>query len=407
MAVTKNLFESVPGGVTLAKGFSAAALSVPVKNWKKPDLGLIVSDRPCSAAGTFTTNRVKASSVVWSRKQVPSNAIRALVVNSGNANACTGVRGARDNRAVAKAVAAALDCDPTAVLTASTGVIGRFLPVDAICAKVAPLAARLQSTPAAGSAVARAIMTTDTVKKETAVKVRCGRGTYAIGGCTKGSGMIHPNMATMLGFITTDAAIETAALNQIVKRVVAFTFNNLTIDGDTSTNDMALVLANGASGKQIRSEQELVVFEKALFSVCNSLCAQMAADGEGASRRIQVTVTGGASCKDAARTARAVAASNLVKTAVFGCDPNWGRIVCAIGYSGSRFSKKTMTVAINGVGVFASMHPLDFDKTSLAKELKKKVVCINIDLGIGEGTAVSHTCDLTYEYIRINAEYTT
>jgi glutamate N-acetyltransferase/amino-acid N-acetyltransferase len=259
-----------------------------------------------------------------------------------------------------------------------------------------------------GNQYSKAIMTTDTVEKEYAITVSFPKGDITIGGCVKGSGMIHPKMATMLGFITTDAAIAATALEPIVKRVVDWTFNNLTIDGDTSTNDMMLVAANGLSGVTIKTKAELQLFQDALFEVMNTLCAKIAEDGEGATKRIEINVIGGktyASCKAAAK---AIANSNLVKTAIFGNDPNWGRILCAIGYSGADFAMKGLKVQLCGTTVFAAGRPVKFDPKKVQKELRKKVVLIDVDLGQGSKTcAVAHTCDLSYDYIKINADYHT
>lgn len=250
-------------------------------------------------------------------------------------------------------------------------------------------------------------MTTDTVRKEAAVKVSTGNASYAIGGCTKGSGMIHPNMATMLAFISTDAQIGHRELNAIVKRVVNRTFNNLTVDGDTSTNDMVLVLANGVSGVAVVNAGEFALFEEALFTVCNELCIKIAADGEGATKRVEIHVSGAKTELDARKAAKAVANSNLTKTALFGNDPNWGRIACAVGYSGAPFSKEKMQIMLCGIPVFTNLQPAAFPEKQVSALLKKKVVTIDINLGIGDKTAIAHTCDLSYDYIRINAEYHT
>jgi glutamate N-acetyltransferase/amino-acid N-acetyltransferase len=262
-------------------------------------------------------------------------------------------------------------------------------------------------SPAGGSAFATAIMTTDTCRKEAAVILKLPEGDVVIGGCTKGSGMIHPNMATMLAFITTDARLDPKQLNAIVKRTVDRTFNNLTVDGDTSTNDMVLVLANGASGVSIASPRDCAAFEEGLYAICNDLCMRIAADGEGATKRVEIRVAGAASERDAKRAAKAVANSNLTKCALFGNDPNWGRISCAVGYSGARFSKEKMTILLCGVPVFKNLQPVAFDEKKLSKRLHEKVVAIDINLGIGDKSAIAHTCDFSYDYVKINAEYHT
>jgi glutamate N-acetyltransferase/amino-acid N-acetyltransferase len=236
--------------------------------------------------------------------------------------------------------------------------------------------------------------------------VTLGTKVVTVGGCAKGSGMIHPNMATMLAYVTTDAAIDKRELHAMVKRVADRTFNNLTVDGDTSTNDMLLVLANGASGARIGSAQR-AAFEQALFEVCNDLCAAIAADGEGATKRVEIHVKGGRTFTDARKAAKGIANSNLVKTALFGNDPNWGRILCAIGYSGASFSEKAIRVAIGPLVVCKALRPVAFDAAKMQKVLRAKVVPIHVDLGEGTQVAIAHTCDLTYDYIKINAEYTT
>jgi glutamate N-acetyltransferase/amino-acid N-acetyltransferase len=393
------------GGVTLAKGFRASGTKAGIKITGKNDLALLASDRPCRAAGAFTTNAIRASSVDWCERLLPQSAIRAVACNSGCANACTGVRGEKDTATFARLAAGALSVPQESVLIASTGVIGKFLPMDKISAglkKIAPLLSR-----SGGSLFAGAIMTTDLVKKEATVTVRLSGGAITIGGCCKGSGMIAPNMATMLAFITTDADIDEKLLNRIVKRCVDRTFNNLTVDGDTSTNDMTLVLANGASGVAVRTRADALAFEQGLYAVSNDLCKKIAADGEGATKRVEIRVSGGATETDAKRAAKAVAESSLTKCALYGNDPNWGRIACAVGYSGAPFSRETMTIRLCGVPVFRNLRPVPFDEKKLHRLLKEKVVTIAIDLGRGDKTAVAHTCDLSYEYVKINAEYHT
>jgi len=292
------------------------------------------------------------------------------------------------------------------VLVASTGVIGRHMPMDAVRDAMNGLIGACTSSKTGADAFAHAIMTTDTRPKQAARRVRTAMGTYVIGGCAKGSGMINPNLATMLAFVTTDARIGAQQVRTILKRVVDRTFNNLTIDGDMSTNDMILVLANGASGVRIGSEQRQQ-FEEALFEVCNDLCAEIAADGEGATKRIEIHVEGGRTHNEARMAAKAIANSNLVKTAIFGNDPNWGRILCAIGYSGASFSRSKIRVSIGKLDVCRALRPVAFAQKAMQKTLRAKVVPIHVDLGLGAHAAIAHTCDLTYDYVRINAEYTT
>jgi glutamate N-acetyltransferase/amino-acid N-acetyltransferase len=302
-------------------------------------------------------------------------------------------------------VAAAVDAAPKSVLIASTGVIGQFLPMDSVFPAITGLSKALSLT--GGTRFAQAIMTTDTRKKECAYEMSLGKEKYRIGGCAKGSGMIHPKMATMLAFVTSDAKINAALLSRTVKRVVDRTFNNLTVDGDTSTNDMVLVLANGLSGVSVKSLAHMARFESALFTVCNTLCRKIAEDGEGATKRVEVTVIGGKTYSDAKAAAKAIANSNLVKTALFGNDPNWGRILCAIGYSGADFSKEKLVVKLCGVPVCKNLRPVPFPVQKLREKLDRKVVTIDVDLGLGKHSAIAHTCDLTYDYIKINAEYHT
>jgi glutamate N-acetyltransferase/amino-acid N-acetyltransferase len=258
-----------------------------------------------------------------------------------------------------------------------------------------------------GGAFAKAIMTTDTVPKECAVTLHHRGQRYTIGGSAKGSGMIFPNMATMLAFVATDAAVSPGRLRSIIRRVVDRTFNNLTVDGDTSTNDMVLVLANGASGAKVADAVDLAGFEEGLFAVCSDLCKMIAADGEGATKRIEIRVTGGATESEAKMAAVAVANSSLTKCALFGNDPNWGRIACAVGYSGAGFSEKSMSIKICGIPVFKNLQPLAFDAKAAHNALRKEVVVIDINLGVGRAEAVAHTCDFSYEYVKINAEYHT
>jgi glutamate N-acetyltransferase/amino-acid N-acetyltransferase len=397
--------QKISGGVTAAKGFKASGVKAGIKIADRTDLGLLLSDTPCSAAGAFTKNAIRASSVDWCSQHLPSSGIRAVICNSGCANACTGERGEHDTAMTAVFVSKICSIPTDSVLMASTGVIGKFLPMDKI-EKALP-AAKDGLNSEGGVAFATAIMTTDLVRKESAVQVVTPKGSYAVGGCCKGSGMIHPNMATMLGFITTDVAIPAEFINPIVKRVIDRTFNNLTVDGDTSTNDMVLVLANGVSGVSLSQKEELEDFESALYVVCSDLCKMIAADGEGATKRVEIQVKGAASETDAKKAAKSVAGSNLTKCALFGNDPNWGRVACAVGYSGASFSHETMTINLCGVTVFRNLQPVTFDEKALHEKMKEKVVVIEIDLGMGSYSAVAHTCDLTYDYVKINAEYRT
>lgn len=395
----------IPGGITAASGFQAEGIKAGIKQTGKPDLALLFSEKPCTAAGTFTKNAIRASSVDWCEKILPSSEIHAIICNSGCANACTGDKGRMDTELMAKLAGDTLGVKKESVLVASTGVIGKPLPMNKIENALPELSKGLSCE--RGGNFSTAIMTTDTKEKQSAVRVETSQGVFFMGGTAKGSGMIHPNMATMLAFICTDARIEPELLNKIVKQTANRTFNNLTVDGDTSTNDMMLVLANGASPVNIISESDLLLFEKALYIVCNDLCKQIAADGEGATKRVEINVSGAQNETDAKLAAKAVANSNLTKCALFGNDPNWGRIACAVGYSGAQFSKEKMTIYLCKVPVFKNMQPVTFDESSLHNHLKSKVVTIDIDLGLGSFSAVAHTCDFSYDYVKINAEYRT
>jgi len=407
-ARAKFEIEPIKGGVTAARGFAAAGMKAGIKESGKPDLAIVFTETPAVGVGMFTTNAIRASSVNWCDEILPSPVVHAIVCNSGCANACTGKRGSSDNAQMAVEVAKALGISSKTVLTASTGVIGKYLPMERIRAAVPKLTAAVSAK--GGAAFAEAITTTDTAKKEVAVRVKCGKEQFTIGAAAKGSGMIHPNMATMLCFITSDANIGPMFLTEIVKRVSRHTFNNLTVDGDTSTNDMALVLANGESGMaEIRKGTPVAkAFEAGLYEVFSEICKKIAADGEGATKRVEIRVTGGSTEEDARRAAKAVAGSNLTKCAIFGNDPNWGRIACAVGYSGSEFAKSKMTIDLCGVRVFENMMPAKFDEKKLSAKMKSsKVVPIHIELGAGKWESTAQTCDFSYDYVKINADYRT
>ncbi|MFW5960385.1 MAG: bifunctional glutamate N-acetyltransferase/amino-acid acetyltransferase ArgJ, partial [Chitinivibrionales bacterium] len=332
--------------------------------------------------------------------------IHSLLCNSGNANSCTGKQGEEDTRTTAEIVASGLHIPSDQVLTASTGIIGKRLPVKKIQDSFDELKENLSDS--GNRSFAEAIMTTDTTRKETSLSLTLSSGVCTVGGCAKGAGMIHPDMATMLAFITTDAKIQPDRLTTILTMAANNTFNNLTVDGDTSTNDMALLLANGASGVKAKTEEDYRLLYKGIESVCSSLCKAIAADGEGATKSIEIHVRGGDKREDCIRVAKAVAGSNLVKTAVFGCDPNWGRIISAAGYSKALFKVEDLCVYLCGVPVFKNGTPADFNQEALSHLMKENnEIPIDISIGDGEYTASAHTCDLTYDYIKINAEYHT
>jgi glutamate N-acetyltransferase/amino-acid N-acetyltransferase len=403
-------------GVTAPLGYLAGAAAAGIKSADsgdvsgvagRLDVAVLYSEHPATAAAVFTTNIVKAAPVVISQLNLKNGMARALVVNSGNANACTGSQGFKDALVMGKLAADALDLDPAEVLVASTGVIGRPLPMDRIRDGVVAAAGNLEV--AHGEAAARAIMTTDTHAKEAVARFSHGGRTYTVGGMAKGSGMIHVNMATLLGFVTSDAPVPTADLAEVLARCVEGSFNLVTIDGDTSTNDMLAVFANGAAGgAPLRQGAGLEAFEAALLDVCVSLSKQIARDGEGATRMFTVTVTGATTDAEARNLARTVASSNLVKTAIHGGDPNWGRIVAALGRAGAELVLDRLTVTIAEAVVFhngAGIAEVDLDQVRRAFEGDE--VSIACDLNLGQGTATAYGCDLSADYVRINADYTT
>jgi glutamate N-acetyltransferase/amino-acid N-acetyltransferase len=394
--------------VTHAHGFSVAIGEARIRESGGPDVVLLASDRPASVAATFTTNRLRAAPVVVAEESLRATGgtARALVVNAGCANAGTGAPGIDDARAVVAAVAARIGCPPEEVLPASTGLIGSRLPVEMIVDVVPSL--RLESGTDAGSAAARAIMTTDTRPKEQTSSARLTDGREVrIGGMAKGAGMIHPQMATMLAFVTTDAPIASPLLAQLLRPIVDRTFNQVTIDGDTSTNDAVIVLANGAAGgAPIEGGDDRDAFAGALEAVCRGLAIAIAADGEGAQHLIEVRVAGAADDVAARAVARTVAASSLVKTAVHGADPNWGRIAAAAGRSGVALDPDRLLICIGDVQVFDGA-PLPFDEDRARELLGGTVVSISLDLRDADGEGVAWGCDLSAEYVAINSEYTT
>jgi glutamate N-acetyltransferase/amino-acid N-acetyltransferase len=397
----------MPGGITSARGFSVSVGEAGIRESGGPDLVLIASDRPASAAATFTTNLMRAAPVLLAEEALGASGsvARAIVVNAGCANAGTGSGGLEDARAVVAAVASHLGCAPHDVLPASTGLIGSRLPVPAMVAAIPAL--RLHRSRAASGRAARAIMTTDTRPKQHAVSVTLADGRIlTVGGMAKGAGMIHPQMATMLAFLTTDAPIGPAALRSLLRPAVDRSFNQVTIDGDTSTNDAVIVLANGAVGGPRLAGPDQHAFADALDAVCRALAIAIAADGEGARHLIEVTVRGGANDRAARAVARTVAASSLVKTAVHGADPNWGRIAAAAGRSGVRLDPDRMRICIGDVAVYDGT-PLAFDEARARRVLRGATVPLVLDLLDGSGSGTAWGCDLSAEYVAINSEYTT
>jgi len=404
--------NKIKGGVTIAKGFEAAATAASIKYQDRSDMALIYSEVPCVCAGTFTKNIVKAAPVVWCQDIVKnSDNAQAIVVNSGIANACTGEVGYQYCQATAETVAEELGIETTAVLVGSTGVIGKQLPINKIKAGIKELAKDKTASVASGNAAAKAIMTTDTKEKEIAVEIMIGGKQVTIGGMCKGSGMIHPDMCTMLSFVTTDVAISKELLQKALSAVVDDSYNMISVDGDTSTNDTVLVLANGlaGNGKITKEETDYQQFVAALREVNIFLAKQIAGDGEGATALFEVKVIGGESKAQAVAISKSVITSSLTKAAIFGHDANWGRILCAMGYSGATFDPERvdlffeskagkMQIIENGVA-------LDYSEEQATKILSEPEVSALVDIKMGDASATAWGCDLTYDYIKINADY--
>ena len=404
-------------GVTAALGFRAGAAAAGVKALtEKPDIGVLVCDVGARGAGVFTRNRVVAAPVVVSRRHLKvARTVRGVVVNSGNANACTGDQGLDDAGQMAHLGAQEAGCREEQMLVASTGVIGRLLPMEKVSAGIRAACGRLARGPEADLAFARAIMTTDTRPKQAGVRFALRGRTVTVAGATKGVGMIAPNMATTLGFITTDAPVRAALLKKVLRRAADATYNCLTVDGHTSTNDTLVILASGLALKEGRraakpieaGTEEAATFEAAVTAVCDRLARLIAADAEGGTKVIEVRVTGAASDKEARAAARAIANSPLVKTAFFGEDPNWGRIVSAAGYAGLSSGPETMRLRLGDVVIFERGRPVDADEAALKAVMAAHDIPVHLDLGAGAGAARYLTCDFSYDYVKINAEYTT
>ncbi|GAB4438545.1 MAG: bifunctional glutamate N-acetyltransferase/amino-acid acetyltransferase ArgJ [Chloroflexi bacterium OHK40] len=392
-------------------GWRAATAACGIKYAGRDDLALLVSDTPASAAAIFTTNKVKAAPVRYDMALIQRNAggLRAVTINAGNANACTGPAGDAAVLAMARATEQALGLEPESVFVMSTGTIGVPMPVEKITAGIAVAATRLSAE--AGVAAARAIMTTDTRPKHCAARVALPDGSLiTIGGMAKGAGMIHPNMATMLSVVTTDAAVHPALLDRALRAAADRSFNSISIDGDTSTNDTLVVLANGAAGAPAivdAASPAFAAFQAGLLAVCQRLAQAVVRDGEGATRFVTITVRGAVSDADARLAAMTIARSPLVKTALYGADPNWGRVLCAIGYSGAEVEPDRVVLHFGGLRVLEGGLPLPFDERAASDRLNVPEVEIDADLGLGTGEATVWTCDLGPDYITINAEYRT
>jgi glutamate N-acetyltransferase/amino-acid N-acetyltransferase len=405
MSGESEFFSS--GSITSPRGFVAGATCAGLKTGKEKqlDLALLFSEAPCAAAGVFTTNQIKAAPVLLSRQHLRRRRARAIVVNSGCANACTGEQGLQAAAEMASWAARRLGISPEEVLVASTGVIGMPLPLELVRAGID----NITLSPQGGDQFARAILTTDTFPKQMAVRLNIGGELITIGGVAKGAGMIHPNLATLLCFLTTDAAVEASFLERALRQAVDVSFNMLTLDGDTSTNDTVLLLANGSAGGETieAGTPEAEAFQQALQETCLRLTKDIARDGEGATRRITVCVAGAATPNQAKSAARAIAGSSLVKAAVHGSDPNWGRILAALGRSGAEVVESKVDLYLDHLCLMRQGCPQPFDKAEARGLLSQKDVVIRVCLNLGEGEATAWGCDLSEEYVSINSAYTT
>ena len=406
------MMKIITGGVTAAKRFEAAATAAKIKYQDRTDMAMIYSQVPCVCAGTFTTNVVKAACVKWDQQIVAGGQkAQAVIVNSGIANACTGAEGFGYCKETADAAAEALGISADGVLIGSTGVIGKQLPIDRIKAGVKALAQKKNTSLENGTEAAKAIMTTDTCEKQIAVEIEVGGKTVTIGGMAKGSGMIHPNMCTMLGFVTTDVNISKEMLQKCVSADVVDSFNMISVDGDTSTNDTLLVLANGMAGnEEITAEgEDYDKFCKALHEITTFLAKKMAGDGEGATALFETKVIHAASKEDARTLAKSVICSSLTKAAIFGHDANWGRILCALGYSGAKFDPENVDLYFESksgkIHIFGNGVACDYSEEEATKILSGPEVTALVDMHMGDAEATAWGCDLSYDYVKINADY--
>lgn len=404
--------KSITGGVTAAKGFRAAAAAAEIKYKGRTDMAMIYSEAPCAAAGTFTTNVVKAAPVKWDQDVVYHHGVaQAVICNSGIANACTGTEGYGYCKETADAAAELLGIRADSVLVASTGVIGMQVPIDRIKNGVKMMVPVLSETIEAGTEAAKAIMTTDTVKKEVAVQVEIGGKTVTVGGMCKGSGMIHPNMCTMLGFVTTDADISREMLQEALSEDVKDTYNMVSVDGDTSTNDTVLLLANGMAGNPRITEknEDFEKFKEALNFVNTTLAKKIAGDGEGATALFEVKVIGAQSKEQAVTLSKSVVTSSLTKAAIYGHDANWGRILCAMGYSGARFDPEKVDLYFESragkIKIIENGVSTGYSEEEATKILSEDEVTAIADVKMGDCSATAWGCDLTYDYVKINADY--
>ena len=402
----------ITGGVTAAKGFQAASTAAGIKYQGRTDMAMVYSEKPCVAAGTFTTNIVKAAPVKWDQDIVYNHpSAQVIICNSGIANACTGEEGFGYCRETAKAAAETMNVDADSVLVASTGVIGMQLPIEKLAAGVRAMAPKLQGTMEAGNEAAKAIMTTDTKEKEVAVEIEIGGKTVTIGGMCKGSGMIHPNMCTMLGFVTTDACISKKLLQEALSQDVKDTYNMVSVDGDTSTNDTVLLLANGMAGNPEITEknEDYQKFCEALNYINTTLAKKIAGDGEGATALFEVKIIGAESKEQAVTLSKSVVTSSLTKAAIYGHDANWGRILCAMGYSGAQFDPEKVDLYFESkagkIQIIENGVAVDYSEEEATKILSEDAVTAIADIKMGNCAATAWGCDLTYDYIKINADY--
>lgn len=404
--------QEIDGGVTAAKGFQAASTAAGIKYKDRKDMAMIYSRQPCKAAGTFTTNVVQAAPVKWDQKIVRESAYaQAVVINAGIANACTGAEGMGYCRDTAQVAAECLGIPAEAVLVASTGVIGKQLPMEKLAAGVRAMVPRLEESRESGLEASKAIMTTDTKNKEVAVRFQAGGRTVTVGGMCKGSGMIHPNMCTMLAFVTTDAAISRELLQEALREDIRDTYNMISVDGDTSTNDTVLLLANGMAGNPEITEknEDYQAFCQALNRVNQTLAKKMAGDGEGCTALFEVKVTGAESKDQAVTLSKSIITSSLTKAAIFGHDANWGRILCAMGYSGARFDPEKVDLyfesAAGKLQIIRDGVALDYSEEQATRILSEPEVTAIADVKMGNASATAWGCDLTYDYVKINADY--
>lgn len=395
--------EKLNGGLELVPGYRFSAVECGIRKTGRLDYCIIAADKPCNAAGMFTTNKIQAAPVLLCKERI-RNPVRTILVNATNANASTGEQGYKNALLLTGKAAKELNIDKDSVLMASTGVIGHQLPLEKMLNAIPAMAGSLSVEN--GSLIPRAIMTTDTYPKSCAAAFSTSLGEFRIAGTAKGSGMIAPNMATLLSFVITDCPVEREVLEPLFRRCIGKSFNSITIDGDMSTNDTAILLSP-VSDKCLRDENDLREFENALEYILLELARMLVMDGEGATKFLEINVAGAKNDNDARMVAKSVSESLLVKTAFFGRDPNWGRIACAAGYSGAMVNLEKLSIYIEGIALLEKGRPCEFDYNAMDKILSKREIQVAIDIGIGRGKSKFFTCDISYDYVKINSEYTT